>query len=441
MSLINKKRLIVISLGGSLIYPKEGLNIDFLNAFNKLIRREVVRGAHFFIICGGGRVCRNYQQAARDVLGKIPDEDMDWLGIHTTRMNAQLLRTIFADICYPKVIYHYDEKEPAIEQPVVIAAGWKPGWSTDYCATLLAKEYQVSNIINLSNIDVVYDKDPQKYPNAKPIEKISWADFTKLVGDKWSPGVNLPFDPVATKLAQELDLTVFIVKGSDITNLGRLLNGKPFRGTIIMPFRLDASFFNREYFELGIGYSGYTTTLTGRFFAHLSNLYRALKIKIFLNPRTVLDIGCGVGHLVYYLRKLGIEAYGIEVSKYALSKANSGIRKYLTNGDILNLPYKDKQFDTTVSINVLEHINTNKLSRALNECNRVCRRYIIHKIYTEENSWIKRYHGSDPSHVSVYKRIWWSNLFKRLGYQEAQIFYPTLPSFMETIFVLNKKIT
>lgn len=277
----NYKQTIILSLGGSLIHPKEGIDTEFLRKFNELIRRQIEKDKRFFIVCGGGAISRIYQTAVRDVVGEISDEDVDWLGIHSTKMNAQLLRTLFADITIPRIIFKYDKLDPSIDKPVVICAGWKPGWSTDYDAVILAKKYRSKTLINLSNIEVVYDKDPNKYPDARPIEKISWENFEKLVGDKWSPGANVPFDPVATKLAKKLDLTVFILKGSNINNLERLLKGKPFKGTIILPFRLDTLFYDRDYFELGVGYKGYTTTKIGRLFSHLVNFYRAI-LKCFL---------------------------------------------------------------------------------------------------------------------------------------------------------------
>lgn len=439
---INKcqtEKIVVISLGGSLIYLKGGLNIEFLNNFNKLIRKHVAKGTRFFIICGGGKLSRNYQQAARNVTGEIPNDDVDWLGIHATRMNAQLLRTIFTDIAYPKVLYHFEEKETHIDKPVVVAAGWKPGRSTDYEAVLLARDYKAKNIINLSNIDIVYDRDPQKYPDAKPLEKISWENFEKLVGTEWSPGANLPFDPVATKYAKELNLTVYILKGLDINNFEKALEGKPFKGTIIMPLKINGSFYNHDYFEMGIGYKGYTTTFTGRFFSYLTHLYRAIKVKILLNPRTFLDVGCGIGLMIYFLRKLGVDAYGIEVSDYALAKANKSIKKYLFKGNILKIPFPDNKFEIATSINVLEHLKTKDISKALSECNRVSNKYIIHKIYTKENKWIAIHHKDDLSHVSVFTRKWWEDLFKKSGYKKAQLFYPVLPEYMETIFVLQKK--
>ena len=113
------------------------------------------------------------------------------------------------------------------------AAGWRPGFSTDYDAIILAKYMNIKQVINLSNIDFVYDKDPKKFPDAKKIEKISWKDFRKIVGDKWDPGMNAPFDPIASKIAQEENIEVAIMNGKDLTNLENYLNGKEFKGTVI----------------------------------------------------------------------------------------------------------------------------------------------------------------------------------------------------------------
>lgn len=224
---------IVISLGGSLIIPNGGINTDFLKRFNLFIRNQIAaKNRRFFIVCGGGATTRHYQKAAKDVVGTISNEDLDWLGIHSTRLNAHLLRTIFQDIAYFRVKKHYDQLD-VVDKPVLIASGWKPGCSTDYDAVLLAEEYQAGTVINLSNITMVYDKDPNKFPDAKPLPKLSWKEYRKMVGDEWNPGMNVPFDPVAARKAEELGLKVVILKGDDLENMERFLEGKEFIGTVI----------------------------------------------------------------------------------------------------------------------------------------------------------------------------------------------------------------
>jgi len=222
---------IVISVGGSLIVPAAGVDYLFLKGFRELLLQFTKHRFRFFIIAGGGKTCRDYQKAAQKVV-KLDQEDLDWLGIHATHLNGHLLRTIFHDIAYPKVLTHYSEKEE-ISQPIVIAAGWKPGHSTDYDAVSFAKLYGCDTVLNLSDIRFVYDKDPDKFADARPLRKINWPAFRKIVGEAWDPGSNTPFDPVASKLAAQLGLKVVVMSGRDLKNLENYLLGKPFKGTII----------------------------------------------------------------------------------------------------------------------------------------------------------------------------------------------------------------
>lgn len=207
------------------------VDVEFLAGFKTVIEDAVKKREHFLIITGGGRTSRKYSEAAKKLRCLNPD-DLDWLGIHSTRLNGHLLRTIFRAHAHPRIITNPNHKEPASE-PIVIASGYRPGWSTDYVAVLLAKKYGVKTILNLSNIDYVYDKDPKKFPDASPIKNISWSDFRKIVGNKWDPGANLPFDPVASKLAEKLNLRVMIMNGKKLNNLKNALFGKPFLGTVI----------------------------------------------------------------------------------------------------------------------------------------------------------------------------------------------------------------
>jgi len=224
------KDFVIISLGGSIIVPEE-IDVAFLKRFRSLILNHVRKGRRFIIIVGGGKTCRKYQAAASQAT-KVTREDLDWIGIHVTRLNAHLLRTLFRDFAHPAVIRHYDEKIQT-KKKVIIAAGWKPGHSTDYDAVMWARNFKARTILNLSNIDYVCDKDPKYHRDAKRFERMSWKDFRKLVGNRWDPGLNAPFDPIASRKAQGLGLNVVIMNGRNLANLGNFLNGKKFKGTII----------------------------------------------------------------------------------------------------------------------------------------------------------------------------------------------------------------
>lgn len=226
---------IVISLGGSLIVPNGGIDVEFLKNFNKFIRKQLAenKNRQFFLVSGGGTTSRHYRDAGRDVVGHelLPD-DLDWLGIHATKLNAHLIRTIFRDIAHPYVLKHY-EIIRKVKEPIVVAAGWKPGWSTDFCAVMVCEDYGVKEIVNLSNIDTVFNKDPREFKDAKPIYKMTWPEFKKLVGDEWVPGMHTPFDPIAAQKAEQLGLKVVIMRGNNFENIDNFLEGREFVGTVI----------------------------------------------------------------------------------------------------------------------------------------------------------------------------------------------------------------
>lgn len=177
-------------------------------------------------------LARHYRDAGRDVVGhELTDDDLDWLGIHSTRLNAHLIRTIFRDIAHPYIIKKF-EIIRKVHEPVVVASGWKPGFSTDYCAAMLCDDYNIRMMINMSNVDMVYDKDPKEFKDAKSFSKMTWPELRKIVGDVWKPGLHAPFDPIAAQKAEELGITVAVM-GPDFKNLENYLSGNTFVGTVI----------------------------------------------------------------------------------------------------------------------------------------------------------------------------------------------------------------
>lgn len=223
----------VLSVGGSIIAP-DAVDSAFIAEFGKEIRRYLDENLErrLIMVVGGGGPARSYQNACREVLPSVGHEALDWIGIMATRLNAQLLKSVFADLCPMEVV-----TDPTVAElftgRVMVAAGWKPGFSTDYDAVLLAERYGADTVVNLSNIAKVYTADPKLDPKATPIDDISWKDFKAIVGEEWTPGKNLPFDPIATKRAAELGLTVVCAAGKDLPNLRSILHGLPFNGTTI----------------------------------------------------------------------------------------------------------------------------------------------------------------------------------------------------------------
>ena len=229
---MNKNETIVMSVGGSLIVPDQ-IDSSFLKAFKKFIDEEIGAGRRFIIIAGGGRTARRYQDAAAEVT-ELSKEDLDWMGIHATRLNGQLLRTIFYDTAYKVVIKNPDDiLDVPSKENLVIASGYRPGASTDLRAIQIAERVGAKKVINLSNIDYVYTADPKTDPEAKKIEKISWADFREIIPKEWDPGLSAPFDPIAAKEADEKGIEVAIINGNKPEELTNYLSDKDFVGTMI----------------------------------------------------------------------------------------------------------------------------------------------------------------------------------------------------------------
>ncbi len=197
---MSHKETIVMSVGGSLIVPRE-IDVTFLTNLKGFIDMETTtKGRRFIIIAGGGRTARNYQEAAAAV-SDLNSNDLDWMGIHATRLNGHLLRTVFRDVAHPVMITNPDEiLDVPPEVPVVIAAGYRPGSSTDLRAVQIAEKIGATKVINLSNIDNVYTADPRTNPEAEKIETISWTDFRAL----WNQGVGCGRSGFLNRMAARL---------------------------------------------------------------------------------------------------------------------------------------------------------------------------------------------------------------------------------------------
>jgi len=225
----------VISLGGSIVAPQD-VDVAFVKQLQFLVREFLDEGRdrRLIFVVGGGGPARAYQKAYRDIAVSPDETEQDWIGVAATRLNAQLVRAILHDLCADPVVI---DPSARIEfnGRVLVAAGWKPGFSTDYDAVLLAEKFGAEAVINLSNIEKVFTADPRKDPSARPIDRISWTDFRRLVGDRWNPGANHPFDPIATKHAAGLGLRVVVAAGRNLPNLRAILEDRPFIGTQIGP--------------------------------------------------------------------------------------------------------------------------------------------------------------------------------------------------------------
>ena len=218
----------------------DSADVHFLKQFTDLIHKllEEDDERRFIFVVGGGGPARAWQNAYLEVCASgngtvtARNDEADWIGVMATRLNAQLVRAVMAQWCSQDVVTD-PTQAPDLSGRVLVAAGWKPGFSSDNDAVLLAERFNAKMVINLSNIEKVYTSDPKKDPSARPLDNISWDDFRAMIGDEWVPGKNVPFDPVASRHAQKIGLKVICAAGRDLENLRNIICGKDFTGTTI----------------------------------------------------------------------------------------------------------------------------------------------------------------------------------------------------------------
>lgn len=219
---------IIISLGGSIVSTQPdqpALRTQYAQFLVELAKQNVVA-----VIVGGGYRARQAIEQAKAVDHNLSNDQLDEIGIGATKENARILQRLCGSNNVPLI--EPNDRLPDTAQ-LIFGAGWIPGRSTDYDAVLLAVNNGVDTVFNLSNISKIYSADPKQDPTAKPLDDITWAELRHLVGDTWTPGLNMPFDPIAAQLAEEHQLTVHVMHGKDLENVAKAVHGEAFVGTVI----------------------------------------------------------------------------------------------------------------------------------------------------------------------------------------------------------------
>ena len=223
-----KKKVIVLSLGGSLIIP-EDVNRTYLDKFKKIILKNT-KNYKFIVVCGGGSIARKYISAI-----KSDKVFQSFAGISATRMNARFMNYFFRINPNHGIPHTLRTVKKYLKKQDIVFCGaleYKPNQTSDSTAADIAKHFKAS-FINLTNVRGLYDKNPKQYKNAKFIPRISWKDFDELANKmKFKPGQHFVLDQTASKIILKNKIQTFIT-GLDISQLDKLLTNKNFNGTII----------------------------------------------------------------------------------------------------------------------------------------------------------------------------------------------------------------
>ncbi|MFH0884908.1 MAG: UMP kinase [Candidatus Micrarchaeota archaeon] len=225
---------VVLSIGGSSIIPDGKADLAFLRSLSALIKKSK---NSFGILCGGGTIARLYANAVRE-LG-AGEYEADSIAIRSTRQNAALLiaalKSSGIDV-HGRVIDDFEfAKEPARENKVVVMGGTIPGITTDTDSVLLAEAIGAKRLVNVSNVDAIYDSDPRKNPNAKKYVKMGYEELIVLASqsDKRMAGTNFVFDLLACKLIARSKIETHFVSYKRMNDLEAAVEGKKHGGTVV----------------------------------------------------------------------------------------------------------------------------------------------------------------------------------------------------------------
>jgi len=222
---------VVIKLGGS-VFIQEGLNKALLiKLVTKL--KEWSTNHEIAVVVGAGELNRKYADVCREF---TKNEDLvDLFGIHVARMNASILIAALDGLACDNIPRSEEEflvlaeKNPS---KIIIAGGFRPKQRTDAVAVEIAKAWGADLVIKGTNVDYVFDKDPNKSEDAKPIKEISYAELEKMVNvGEFKAASPTIMDRTAAGILVKEKIKVVILNGSDLENIGKVLAGEDFNGT------------------------------------------------------------------------------------------------------------------------------------------------------------------------------------------------------------------
>jgi len=227
------KKVVVLSLGGSMIIPKD-INIKYLQKFKKLLNSHVKK-YKFVVVCGGGSTAREYIHGlAKEKISK-KSFHQGLLGIATTRLNARFMTYFFGEDANKGIPHDMQEVKNMLKIYDIVFCGalrYAKDETSDGTSAKLANFFKTP-FINLTNVDGLYDKNPRKFKKANLITKISWKKFNELANKtKFKPGQHFILDQSASKIILKNKIQSYII-GTDLNQLDRVLKGKEFKGTLI----------------------------------------------------------------------------------------------------------------------------------------------------------------------------------------------------------------
>ena len=222
----------VIKIGGSLLFTKnKEINSSKIAEFCKIFKSRKYTGT-LVIICGGGLLAREYIDAVRSFNGS--EALCDIFGIEISRINSKLIIASFQDFAYPLVPSSIEELSTALLfKKIIVMGGLQPGQSTTSVALEVAEFIGAENLIILTDVEGIYDKDPKKFTDAKLLKHLDYDQLQELIlnvtNDKQAAaGEYRIFDTVSLQILKRSDIRVNVMSGKDLNNFSKFWDGEKY---------------------------------------------------------------------------------------------------------------------------------------------------------------------------------------------------------------------
>ena len=223
------KKRIVIKFSGK-VFAME--NVKLLKDYARFLVK-ISRTYQPIIVAGGGKIARHYINHARS--SGADESTLDELGIEISRLNAKLLIYALKGKAYSPPPTTLKEAQQAVESGlIVVAGGLHPGQSTNGTAALIAEKTNASQFINATDVNGIYDSDPNNNKKAKMFKKIEIKTLKKILihEDSVAGGYDL-MDIVALKIIERSKIKTRVIK-LDIKNLEKAIKGQLIGTEIIL---------------------------------------------------------------------------------------------------------------------------------------------------------------------------------------------------------------
>lgn len=214
---------IVVAIGGSILL--KDYDSTRFKRYSEILK-ELTKEHELFVVVGGGKPAREYIGVVRD-LG-AGEAQCDDIGIEVTRINAKLLLSALGDAAYQRVPHNFQEAlEFSSSGKIIVMGGTEPAHSTDAVSAILAEYIHADKLINLTSVDGMYTKDPNKYDDAELLSEITASDLLDFIqGNAMEAGTYEFFDSTAAQMIKRSNLETVIANGFEPENLIKAINGE-----------------------------------------------------------------------------------------------------------------------------------------------------------------------------------------------------------------------